>query len=284
MKIIFSEKCLGYRRPLHPESPGRVDSVYRELYRKGRFEFVSPRPCSEEDILLVHTRELLSCVKKGSFSDPDTPNLPGIFEHAKLSAGAAILAAEFALKGEKAFSLMRPPGHHAGRDFLGGFCYFNNMAIAIEKALTALEKVAIVDFDCHHGNGTEDIFWGNRRLLYISLHQSPLYPGTGLKSRGNCLNYPLPAQTDQEIYLKVFGETMKKIQDFSPRLLGISAGFDAYRKDPLTNMGLEIETFEEIGREIASLNVPSFALLEGGYSEELPQCVWQFLVGWGGKI
>jgi acetoin utilization deacetylase AcuC-like enzyme len=103
-----------------------------------------------------------------------------------LAAGAALGAQEIALSGENVFSLMRPPGHHAGRDSLGGFCYFNNIAIAIAKALIKIKKAVILDLDCHHGNGTQDIFLGDNRVLYISLHQSPLYPGTGLKSAKNC--------------------------------------------------------------------------------------------------
>ncbi|MBI5049289.1 MAG: histone deacetylase, partial [Nitrospirae bacterium] len=199
MKILFSKKCLEYSQPGHPESPQRAGATYNFLQDKG-FEFIEPAPCSEKDILLAHTSRLLEEVKRGDFFDMDTPALPNIFEYARLSAGGAVEAAMLALKGEKAFSLMRPPGHHAAKDRLGGFCYFNNIAIASLKAKESAERIVIIDFDCHHGNGTEDIFIGKKDFLYLSLHQSPLYPGTGLVSRENCLNYPLPAGTSSAKY------------------------------------------------------------------------------------
>ena len=279
MKIIFSKRCLEYQSPGHPESPERVGSSYLYLRQKG-FEFLEPEECLEEDILRVHARELLEEVRQERFFDLDTPALPGIFEYAKLSAGAAIKSAKLALRGEFAFSLMRPPGHHAGKNKLGGFCYFNNMAIAASRALKErMGKVAIIDFDCHHGNGTQDIFLGREDVLYLSLHQSPLYPGTGLESIKNCLNFPLPQGTGPKDYLKVFEEALSKVREFNPDLLSVSAGFDTYTEDPLTRINLEKETYQKIGCMIASLNKPSFALLEGGYSKDLRECIYQFLLG-----
>lgn len=290
MKIFFSKKCIGYSQQGHPESPERVSSAYQFLKTKG-FEFIEPVLCEDEDILLAHTPKLFNEVKKESFFDADTPALSGIFEHAKLAAGSAINAAQLCLKGEKTFSLMRPPGHHATRNSLGGFCYFNNIAIAalkIKEQVAAAsrgedppmaEKIAIIDFDCHHGNGTEDIFLGKKDFLYLSLHQSPLYPGTGLRSRENCLNYPLAANTSPEKYLSVFGEGLKLVEQFNPGLLAISAGFDSYKLDPITGFTLEKETYKEIGRMLAELNKPLFAVLEGGYSDDLAECIYQFLIG-----
>lgn len=279
MKVYFSSRCLKYSQLGHPESPTRVKSTYNLLKEKG-FEFIEPEPCSEEDILLAHTPRLLDEVKGGDFFDLDTPALPGIFEHARLSAGAAIGAARSCLEGgEKAFSLMRPPGHHATKDSLGGFCYFNNVVIASMKIKDTAKKVAIVDFDCHHGNGTEDIVLGREDFLYLSLHQSPLYPGTGLISRDNCINYPLPSDTSPDEYLAILEQGLKGIEEFNPDILAISAGFDAYKLDPITNFTLEKETYREIGRLLSSLNKPTFAVLEGGYSREMPECVYQFLTG-----
>jgi acetoin utilization deacetylase AcuC-like enzyme len=278
MKIFFSEKCLKYSQLGHPESPVRVQSTYRYLKEKG-FEFIEPSPCKEEDILLAHTSTLLNEVKRGSFYDLDTPALPGIFEHAKLSAGSAIEAAQLCLEGEKTFSLMRPPGHHATKNTLGGFCYFNNIAIASLKIREKVKKVAIVDFDCHHGNGTEDIFFGREGFLYLSLHQSPLYPGTGLISRENCINYPLPAETSPDEYLSTLEQGLKQVEDFNPDVLAISAGFDSYKLDPITNLTLEKGTYKEIGKMLAKLARPTFAILEGGYSKDLAECVYQFLSG-----
>jgi len=278
MKIFFSERCLKYSQPGHPESPARVQSTYQYLKEKG-FEFIEPAPCTEEDILLAHTSTLLDEVKGGSFYDLDTPALPGIFEYARLSAGSAIEAARVCLEGEKTFSLMRPPGHHATKNNLGGFCYFNNVAIASLKIKEKIEKIAIVDFDCHHGNGTEDIFFGRDGFLYLSLHQSPLYPGTGLISRENCINYPLPADTSPEEYLSTLEQGLKQVEDFNPDVLAISAGFDSYKLDPLTNLALEKETFREMGKMLSALNKPLFAVLEGGYSRDLPHCIYEFLTG-----
>lgn len=278
MKILFSNKCLEYSQTGHPESPERVKSTYHYLKEKG-FEFIEPSACDDKEILFAHTSALLDAVKRGDFFDMNTPALPNIYEYAKLTAGSAIDAALLCLKGEKTFSLMRPPGHHATRTHLGGFCYFNNIAIASISIKSQAGKIAIIDFDCHHGNGTEDIFLGQKEVLYLSLHQSPLYPGTGLVSRENCINYPLPAYTTAERYLSVFEEGLKQVSNFKPDVLAISAGFDTYKLDPITSISLEKETYREIGRMLSNLKKPLFAVLEGGYSIDMPECVYQFLIG-----
>jgi acetoin utilization deacetylase AcuC-like enzyme len=279
MKIFYSPKCLGYTQPGHPESPARARTTYEYLEQKG-YSFAEPHPCHEADILLTHTPELVESVQKGTFLDFDTPVYPGIYEIAILSAGAAVDAAMHCLtSGEKAFSLMRPPGHHAMKNRLGGFCYFNNIVIACLKSREKAARVAIVDFDCHHGNGTEDIVLGDHNFLYISLHQSPLYPGTGLKSRDNCLNYPMGADTSPDRYLSIFEEGLTKVREFNPDLVAVSAGFDSYKRDPITSFSLELETYGEIGRMLDRLKKPTFAVLEGGYSRDLPECVHQFLKG-----
>ena len=278
MKIFFSDKCLEYSQPGHPESPERVRAAYHYLKEKG-FEFIQPAPCEDKDILLAHNPGLLEEVKSEQFFDMDTPALPGIFEHARLSAGSAVNAATQCLKGEKTFSLMRPPGHHATRNSLGGFCYFNNVAIASLKVKEHAGKIAIIDFDCHHGNGTEDIFLGRKDFLYLSLHQSPLYPGTGLKTRDNCINYPVSPNTSTGEYLSILSEGLEHIEQFRPDLLAISAGFDSYILDPITSLSLEKDTYREIGRMLSQLKRPLFALLEGGYSKDIPECIYQFLKG-----
>ena len=279
MKIFYSPKCLGYSQPGHPASPVRVSAAHNYLKEKG-YEFTEPNFCTDDYILLAHTPALLDSVRKENFLDFDTPAFTGIFDIAKLAAGSAIDAAMHCLNtGEKAFSLMRPPGHHATRNNLGGFCYFNNIAIASLKAKEHAGKVAIVDFDCHHGNGTEDIFLGDKSFLYISLHQSPLYPGTGLRSRENCINYPLSAQTSPAEYLSVLDQGLEKVEKFNPDLLAISAGFDTYKHDPITSFSLEKDTYNKIGRMLAALNKPVFSILEGGYSGDLAECIYEFLTG-----
>ncbi len=279
MKILYSARCLEYSQPGHPESPVRTRATYEYLEEKG-YEFLNPNPCKDEDILRAHTQSLLDSVKSENFFDMDTPSFPGIYEIAKLSAGSAIDAAEYCLdEGEKAFSLMRPPGHHVTKNHLGGFCYFNSIAIAALKAKEKAGKVAVVDFDCHHGNGTEDIFLGKQDLFYLSLHQSPLYPGTGLQSMDNCINYPLSSSTTPEQFLKTFEKGLNDVESFGPDIIGVSAGFDSYKLDPITNLTLELDTYREVGRMLAALKKPTFSVLEGGYSSDLPECIYQFLKG-----
>lgn len=280
MKIIFSKRCLEYESYGHPESPERLRCIYNHLNEK-KFEFVEAKSCKEEDILRVHSAQLLKKVKDGHLFDLDTPNLERIYEYALLSCGGTLEALEFALNNEPAFSLMRPPGHHATRDNIGGFCYFNNIAIAVNKALDRVKRVAIIDIDCHHGNGTQEIFLGNDRVLYVSLHQFPLYPGTGRKSQKNCLNFPLSVETDEEKYLKVLKEALREVKIFDPQILAISAGFDTYKDDPLTNLNLEKESYYKISSLLASLNKPAFSVLEGGYKvPEIAECVEEYLRGW----
>ena len=280
--IFFSPKCLEYNLVEHPESPERVRRVYEHLTRRG-YHFEEAKLCREEDILLVHTSEHFERVKNNQFFDPDTPNLKNIFQYAMLSVGGALQAAERALKGEKSFSLLRPPGHHAGEDYLGGFCYFNSIAIATAYVLQKVDRVAIVDFDGHHGNGTEDIFSGERRVLYLSWHQYPAYPGTGAKSEGNSLNFPLPPGTGEEEFMKFFLGGLQRVKEFSPSLIAISAGFDAHREETLLSLNLKTRTYFKIGERIAQFNKPLFAILEGGYHRELPFCVEEFLKGSGIK-
>ena len=300
MVILYSPRCLDYAAAGHPENPERVRAAVAQLHKESH-TWVVPTPCADEDILRVHTRELLEAVRSGAFDDADTPFFPDIFEIAKLSAGAAMLAAEHALDGRPAFSLMRPPGHHATRDRIMGFCYLNNIAIAVARVLASqpnVQRVAILDFDCHHGNGTEDVFCGDERVLFVSLHQSPCYPGTGVVSGANCVNYPLAPGTGPEKFLETLDEAIDRIRGFNQQVLAVSAGFDAYKNDPITHMGLEVETFYEIGRRVADFTqpigalprpqsrgegqglLPCFAVLEGGYAREFAQCVDGFVGGW----
>lgn len=278
IKIIFSPRCLEYEEAGHPESASRVKNSWQYLKERG-FAFLESEPANEKDLLAVHNPKLIEKIKLGNFFDLDTPNLPNIFEYACLSAGAAIKAAELALKNKKSFSLMRPPGHHAGRAELGGFCYFNNIAIAVEKIIKKAGKIAIVDFDCHHGQGTEEIFLNRDDVLYVSLHQKGIYPGTGLKSFKNSFNFSLAANTQSLEYLAVFNQGFEQVKKFQPNLIAVSAGFDGYKEDPIGGLKLELETFREIGHELSRFNLPLFAVLEGGYSPALPRCISNFLEG-----
>jgi len=265
MKIIFSEKCLEYSWPGHIERPERINKAL-ELLRQ--YEFLEPKPASQQDLLSVHSREYVDLIKNakaGSYLDGDTPAPPNIYEYALLSAGAALLAAQ-----KHGFSLMRPPGHHAGRNgrAMGastlGFCYFNNLAIAIKK----LDKsTLILDIDGHHGNGTQEIFQGDPKVSFISLHRHPTYPGTGLTSQGNCLNFPLPYSAGDSLYLKTLEQALSQVDMTNIEVVGISAGFDAHQGD-LASLGLTHEGYREIGRKVGALGKPVFGVLEGGYVGE----------------
>ena len=266
MKIIFSKKCLEYSWPGHIERPERVRKALELL--RGHYDFLEPKPASEEELLTVHSREHVNRIKNteaDSYLDGDTPVPENIYEYARLSAGAAVLAAK-----EKGFSFMRPPGHHAGINgrALGvatlGFCYFNNIAIATRK--TDLPTL-IVDIDGHHGNGTQEIFQGEPKVTFVSLHRYPHYPGTGLRSQGNCLNFPLSYPVGDTLYLETMQKALSQVETTNIELVGISAGFDAHQGD-LASLGLTPEGYREIGRMVGALGKPVFGVLEGGYIGE----------------
>lgn len=262
-KIVFSEKCLKYGL-WHIEGPMRVKRAYEILKDRG-YEFVEPEPASEEDILRVHDPDYVNSLKKGLIEDPDTPAYEGIYEYARLSAGGAILAAMI-----NGFSLMRPPGHHAGRRgaalgaYTRGFCYLNNVAIAVKK----LDRpTLILDIDGHHGNGTQEIFLGDEKVTFISLHRYPHYPGTGYRSEANCLNFPLPAECGEDLYLRTLNEALRMVDLDKVEVIAVSAGFDTFAGD-LASLGLTEKSFIEIGRIIAKIGKPTFFVLEGGYIGE----------------
>jgi acetoin utilization deacetylase AcuC-like enzyme len=278
-KIVFSEKCLGYGG-WHIESPQRVKMAHEFLKEKS-YDFVEPKPAVEEDLLRVHDSEYIWNLKKGLVEDPDTPAYDNIYEFARLSAGGALLAAR-----TSGFSLMRPPGHHAGRSgaalgvYTRGFCYVNNNAIAV-KALN--KETLILDVDGHHGNGTQEIFQGDPKAVYVSLHRHPHYPGTGVRSEGNCLNFPLPADVGEKQYLETLDKALGTVGDLSRfGVVAVSAGFDTYRGD-LASLGLTENSYWEIGKRIAGLGKPTFFVLEGGYmGEKVGRGIDQLLRGYEG--
>ena len=261
-----------------------------------------PEPASEAALLRAHSRDHLERIRNATRDfDADTPVYPKIYEHSLRSAGAAIDAARTALRGERALSLMRPPGHHATRDRAMGFCYFNNVAIAALDALavagsgdagrpgsstpatTQVQRVAIWDFDAHHGNGTEAIVAHNARIAFASIHQFPGYPGTGTESFANVANYPLGPGTPRNHHVEVAKRALDKLVAFKPDLLLVSAGFDAYARDPLVQMTLEREDFSTFGEWLRKLDIPVATILEGGYSDELPELIDAFLTAWASK-
>ena len=285
MTIFHDPRCLEYSGPDHPERPERVARTVPLLKeRHTDWEWREPVAAIDDQLLRAHPRQHIDRVTlaRGDF-DRDTPFYPDIAMHARRAAGAAIEAARVALQRGCALSLMRPPGHHATRDRAMGFCYFSNAAIA---ALDALEndakRVAIWDFDGHHGNGTEAIVAGNERIRFASIHQFPAYPGTGTKSFENIANYPIAPFTPRDGIVDVARRSFDRLVGFEPDLLLVSAGFDAYARDPLLHLTLEREDFATFGEWLNQIAIPAAAVLEGGYSDDLPELIDAFLSAWRG--
>jgi acetoin utilization deacetylase AcuC-like enzyme len=262
-KIVFSEKCLGYGQ-WHIEGPERVRKAAEILKRLG-YEFLEPAPASEDDLLRAHNTDYVWNVKKSLVEDPDTPAYDNIYEFARLSAGGAILAAKVG-----GFSIMRPPGHHAGINgaalgaYTRGFCYFNNIAIAVKHSG---KRTLILDIDGHHGNGTQEIFLGDENVTYVSLHRHPNYPGTGAVSEANCLNFPLPPDCGYKEHVKTLDKALSLVDVDRFEMVAVSAGFDTHVGD-LASLGLTEKGYREIGERIAGLGKPTFFVLEGGYQGE----------------
>ena len=247
-------------------------------------EWHEPRAATDGELLRAHSRQHIEHVASAREDfDLDTPLYPKIDTYGRHSAGAAIEAARATLRGERAFSLMRPPGHHATRDRAMGFCYFSNIAItALDALANRAERVAIWDFDAHHGNGTEAIVAQNPQIAFASIHQFPAYPGTGAKSFANIANYPVAPYTPRAQHVDVAERALQKLLKFNPGLLLVSAGFDAYSGDPLVQMTLEKEDFAKFGEWLRRIDIPTAAILEGGYSGELPELIDAFLSAWNG--
>jgi len=283
VKIITDEKCTHYSSPGHPERPARITDTVALLKAQKELpiQWLAPTKVTDEQILRAHIREMLARLQIPHDFDGDTPYYEGIASYARASVAAALDALKLARTGEPVFSLMRPPGHHATRQSQMGFCYLNNIAIAVLEALaTGTERVAVFDFDVHHGNGTEDILLDHPGAAFYSVHQFPCYPGTGQRNVGNnCFNYPVLPSTPRETWRATLARALDDVKKFSPTLIAVSAGFDAYENDPLANGTLTAEDFFWLGQELCALKIPFFSLLEGGYSSELPELIFAYLKG-----
>ncbi len=289
MHVFHDPACAEYAAPGHPDAPFRVLRTAELLREKhpGWLSVSPAQPADDEALLRAHTPAHLARLRsqpEGGMFDPDTAALPGMDAHARCGAGSAMDAARLALEGRKTFSLMRPPGHHATANGIMGFCYLNSVAVAALHAQASLGagRVAVWDFDAHHGNGTEDILHEREGMLYVSVHQYPGYPGTGRNSFDNVKNYPVAPGTPAETHLAALERSWADVLAFRPDLILASAGFDAYAGDPLTDLRLRPREFAALGRWMHDAPCPVGAILEGGYSQELPLLINTFLEAWEG--
>ncbi len=281
--VIKSNIFLEHDTKEHPESIQRLISIYKEIKDiEDKLLIFEPKEAKEEDILKIHTLEHLNRVKEASKNqealDLDTPTSTKSFLVAKYAAGAGLKAIDLIDNrvSNLAFCLIRPPGHHATPNKSMGFCLFNNIAISAKYAQSkGYKKVFIIDFDVHHGNGTQDCFYRDNSIFYFSTHQAFAYPGSGNpdeigegKGVGYTFNYPLmPNSTDKELLEAYQDELPKLIENFNPDIILVSAGYDLHESDPLAMLDITYDGIDKMVNIILKLkqNTPKIFFLEGGY-------------------
>ncbi len=294
--VIFTRKYMDHNPgPNHPESPSRLRLIMEELnmsdlLKTGKCSLIEPEPASIKQVELVHEPNFIQLVKRvcefggGILDLGDTVVSPESLEVALLAVGGSEKAVDLVMYREfqNAFALVRPPGHHAGPYYAMGFCLFNNAAIAATHLLRDfnLERILVLDVDAHHGNGTQEIFYGSDDVLYVSLHQDPTeFPGTGFidevgegKGLGYTINIPFPFRIDDAIYLEALDQIVVPIiQQYKPQFIIVSTGFDNHHSDPVANLSLSASIYTETFSRVLELASKScmgkmVAILEGGYS------------------
>ncbi|MFZ0090868.1 MAG: histone deacetylase, partial [Solirubrobacteraceae bacterium] len=287
--LLMHPSSLDHDTGRHPEQPARIVAIERELEARGYLGYarVSSPPVDRAVLAAVHPERHIELIERAAAAggvrlDADTVISPGSFAAAQHACGGAVALVDRLLDGSAptGFSIHRPPGHHAEPTRAMGFCLFNNVAVAARHALAAhrLERVMIVDWDVHHGNGTDDIFRSDPRVLFCSIHQSPLYPGTGPAAdvgsgagRGFTVNLPVAPGSGDDVFRSLVDHVAVPLVDqFRPQLLLVSAGFDAHREEPLAECVMTEAGFSALGRSLraagAAVGAPVGAVLEGGYA------------------
>jgi acetoin utilization deacetylase AcuC-like enzyme len=279
--VVYDPIFLEHRAEGHPERPERLTAIMRALAALPDLRRLAPRAATPAELELVHTAAHVERMRALSASgggrvDPDTYVTPRTFEVARHAVGALLAAADEIAAGRarNAFCAVRPPGHHATRDRAMGFCIFNQVAVAARyvQARTAWKKVLIVDFDVHHGNGTQDIFYRDDSVFYLSVHRAPFYPGTGAASErgsGTTLNLPFAPGTPRAEILGAWETAVRRVgREFAPDFVLVSAGFDAYRDDPIGGLGYEVDDYRRLMEVVVEVAPPGrvVSALEGGYN------------------
>jgi acetoin utilization deacetylase AcuC-like enzyme len=276
MKVLFNKKFLNH----NPNSFG--EGAYRIK------DFVNENDDTdsngEEYITLVHSKDYLqeirdACRQYSFLAEVELS--PESYEAACLAVGLTVLASQ-----QNDFAIVRPPGHHAKYERADGFCFFNNMAIATQKLVNEGKKVFILDIDGHHGDGTQSIFYDTDKVLFYSIHQQYAYPGTGMayetgegKGKGFTINHPLPAGSGHAEFLTAVDTAIEKAKEYCPDNIGVSVGFDGYEKDMILNLNYTLDSYYECSRRLSQSFENVFAVLEGGYHQDIRKCVDNFIGG-----
>ena len=304
--IIYDDIYLKHDTgPDHPENSARIINTIEHLRSANcwqKLDIKKPRAATEAEVSAIHSTSQIVQIAEiassgGGYLDPDTHVSPDSYEAALNAAGAPLTAIDLIMdkKADNAFCLVRPPGHHATPEKGMGFCLFNNVAIAAKyiQSRYSLDKIVIIDWDVHHGNGTQDAFYNDPSVMYFSMHRYPFYPGTGAEEEtgkdsgsGFTINIPLSYNIEPQEYLKFFEEILeKRVKPFKPQFILISSGFDAYRLDPISGLSLEASDYNKLTK--LTQNVAKdccdgriVSCLEGGYHLlDLPKCIEEHLNG-----
>lgn len=276
MRVLFNRKFLKHNIQSQAEGAYRIEK-FPDHYDDEDFD-------GEKYISLIHPQAYIDKIKTACHQNKvvaEVPLTPESYEAAKSAVGLSIMAAE---QGD--FAAVRPPGHHAFREEASGFCFFNNIAIASQHLVNKGKRVFIFDFDGHHGNGTQDIFYDSGKVLYASIHQAFTFPfsgsplETGINEGLGCtLNIPLIPGSGEKLYYKSLDTIIEKAHQFKPDVVAVSAGFDGYNQDDLLSLEYTIKTFYETGFKLRRSFNQIFAVLEGGYHQQLQECIDAFVSG-----